>query len=107
MDEEVAAFLEKVVLGQKSGRWHQQSLKRTLDDWQQSRPDDFDMVVSSDLFDGAVGYYTYPSGLGQYGCDTDLHFRPDVEEHLLDDVEAEHLVKPFYEDWMEYLQGVI
>lgn len=107
MDEAVAAFLTKIVPIEKSAKWNQQSVKRTLDDWGQVCPDDFHMVVNPNQFSMAVGFFVFPSSVGQYGYDTGYCFKPDIEEQLVDGLDSGHLVEPFYDDWIENLQQII
>lgn len=107
MEEYIAALAWNTAPGEKSSKWHQQSMKRVLSRWEQERQNDLELVLDSQGFNLAVGYYTFPTDVGEYGYDTHLEFRQDTEEHLLDEIEAGHLVEPFYEDWIETLQEVI
>lgn len=107
MEEHVATVAWKTVPGEKRSRWHQQSVKRVLSRWERERSDELGLVLDSSPFNVAVGIDTHPTEVGQYGHDTRIEFRPDIEEHLLEEMETSHLVDPFYEDWVEALHGLI
>lgn len=107
MEEETAAFVYKIAPQEKPGEWSQKALKHVLSDWESTRPEDFDQIIHSENFGMVVGFNIIPGALGQYGYDTDYHFTPDIEEHLLDEVSGGHLAHEFYSDWTEELQAVI
>lgn len=107
MDEEVSAFTYNIAPREKPGEWHQRGLKRALKNWEKNREEDFEVILNSDNFGILIGFNIVPSTTGQYGYDTGLHFKPEIEEQLLDEVEAGHLAKSFYEDWIEAIQEVI
>lgn len=109
MDEEVAAFIVDVAPGDKRAEWNQKGLRRTLKNWEQTRPADYNTVRKSTNFGIVVGFQIAPlrNERGQYGYDTGFHFESDIEEDHLSDVEGGHLAHDFYDDWVEAIQGVI
>lgn len=107
MDESIAAFTYKIAPPNKAGEWHQRSLKRVLSKWGRDRPNDLETILNSDGFGVAVGVRVFPSNVGQYGYDTGLRFKPDIEKYMLSDIQGGDLVKPFYEDWVRSIQDVI
>lgn len=109
MEEEVAAFILKRAPGRHKGEWHQKSLKRLLERWAATRPDDYDTVRNTPAFSGVVGYKIYASELGQYGYDTNYRFTPDLDPQFVEDeVEnADDLATELYEEWVDELEAVI
>lgn len=107
MDEETAAFCQKIAPKDKRAEWHQRGVKRVLLDWKVNRPDDFDLIVDGTGFGMLVGYNIYPSEIGQYGYDTGFHFSADIETEFVDDVPGGHLAEEFYTEWVSAIQTVI
>jgi hypothetical protein len=107
MEESVAACIYKIAPREKPSKWSQQALKRVLNNWQRTRRSDFESILESPHFDWIVGFHITPSELGQYGYDTGLHFVQDSTPELPDDIETEHLVEPFFDEWIDQIQQVI
>lgn len=101
MEQETAAFVYKIAPKDLPGKWRQIGIKRTLDQWETERPDEFESVLDSDDFGYIVGFRITRTGVGQYGYDTGFRFVPDIETEYLEEVEWAHLVEPFVQDWVQ------
>ncbi|SEH66545.1 hypothetical protein SAMN05192561_1254 [Halopenitus malekzadehii] len=111
MEETTAAFILKRAPGWKSAEYHQLSMKRTLNRFQEKDYDAYVVANTESEFGMAVGYHLYPEGLGQYGYDTDFKITPDVEPQALENVddvdEPEEFCRRFFEVWKDELVNVI
>lgn len=107
MEEYVAALTWRTAPGKQTAKWHQQSMKRVFDRWEQSHSDDLDLIFNSQDFTGAAGFHLTPTEIGQYGYGKRLQFKQDSIDESFGEFDTSHLVKPFYDDWMVALQEVI
>lgn len=109
MEESIAAYTIDLAPGDKVAEWHQRSLKHVIEEWGETRPDDYEVAVTKTAFGGAVGYYVRAGDVGPNGSRTEIHFAPNLDPEFLEDDfdDPETLCEDFYEDWVAELQDVI
>lgn len=108
MDEEIAAYIHRIAPMNNHANWHQQGIKRVLDEWKTSSPTKYDVAVTNRDFGICVGYHIYPDGVGQYNYDTRYHFEPDLDPEVVDELDdPQGLCEAFYEAWVTAIQELI
>lgn len=107
MDRDIAALAYRLAPRRISSRWHQVGLKRTLDEWKRKHPKGVRDIRTSEGFAMVVGIDISPDGVGQNGQLQGYQFAPDIEEHLLDEIEHGDLAEEFAEDWIACIHEVI
>ena len=69
--------------------WKQQALGETLDEWHESRPDDFETLIYNRHSPMLIDIRTVPQTTGQYGYDTDFELSLDIDQDIVDQIEAD------------------
>lgn len=88
-------------------KWSQKGLQNTLNEWEETRPEDFKKITTTHDVGMLVGWTIRPDSLGQYNYDANFDFIPEVEDHLLDSEKFSELLHEFTEDWIKNIVDVV
>ncbi|ELZ84406.1 hypothetical protein C453_12706 [Haloferax elongans ATCC BAA-1513] len=107
MESSLAAYIMNIAPGKKRAEWHQKGVHRVLRDWAQTRSEWYEFIVDESPVGVAVGYHTYPSGLGENGYDTGYYFAPDLDPQFIERDDSEELCTHFFNAWMQQIVSII
>lgn len=90
MDEETAAVSFKYASRPFRTAWSEAALSDALDHLEHTNPSSYDELMSApEAYGMAVELNVHPSGLGENGYDTGLHFKPTVDDHVIEEADED------------------
>jgi len=91
--------------------WKQQALGETLDEWHESRHNDFETIVYNRHSPLLIDIKTRPNATGQYGYDTNFELSLEIDQEIVDQITVDDsfldLIAEFATDAQERMVELI